>query len=147
MKKRLIISLVLVTCSLALAQAIPSSVEQRIRQIYAQKYPDNFSMQKTLIEDQLECYRFIQRWTSEQGVPQDIFTKLKQTYADKYPDNYSMQKTLIQDQCECYRFLQSYTSAPGVPQNVFENLKKKYADNTMISGKIIRVATSSTSER
>jgi hypothetical protein len=43
----------------AMAQSVPTPVEQRVRQIYADKYPDNFSMQKTLIEDQLESYRFI----------------------------------------------------------------------------------------
>jgi hypothetical protein len=110
-----------------IAQSVPTSVEQRIRQIYAEKYPDNFSMQKTLIEDQLESYRYIERWTSESGVPQDVFNKVKETYAQKYPDNYSMQKTLVQDQCESYRFLQSYTSVAGVPDIVFANLKQKYA--------------------
>ena len=112
------LALLVLAATSAVAQSVPASVEQRIRQIYAQKYPDNFSMQKTLIEDQLESYRYIQRWTSEPGVPQDVFNKLKETYNQKYPDNYSMQKTLGQDQCESYRFLQSYTSVPGVPNTV-----------------------------
>lgn len=110
------------------AQSVPSSVQQRIHQIYAQKYPDDFSMQKMLIEDQLKCYRFLQQWTTERGVRQDVFSKVRQIYAGKYPDDYSMQKTLIQDQFECYLFIQSYTSALGVPQNVFNESKRKYSD-------------------
>ena len=121
------LALLVLPATSAIAQSVPSSVEQRIRQIYAQKYPDNFSMQRTLIEDQLESYRYIQRWTSESGVPQDVFNKVKETYDQKYPENYSMQKTLVQDQCESYRFLQSYTSVPSVPNTVLANLKQKYA--------------------
>lgn len=113
--------------SSAIAQSVPASVEQRIRHIYAQKYPDDFSMQKTLVDHQLESYRDVQRWTSESGVPQDVFDKVKETYDRKYPDDYSMQKTLVQNQCDSYRFLQSYTSVPSVPHTVLANLKDKYA--------------------
>lgn len=111
---------------IAFAQSIPNSVEQRVRQIYSEKYPDNFSMQKTLIQDQLASYQQMQSWTSEPGVPRDIFNAIKEVYVQKYPDNYSMQKTLVKDQCESYRFLQSYTSVPGVPENTLSNLKQKY---------------------
>ena len=55
--------------SSAIAQPVPANMEQRIRQIYAAKYPDDFSMQKTLIEDQLDSYRLMQRNLSEQGIP------------------------------------------------------------------------------
>ena len=108
------------------AQEVPKHIEDKIRQIYAEKYPDNFSMQKTLINDQLESYRFMQDWKSAKGVPQDIFNKIKRIYAEKYPFNFSMQKTLVKDQVESYVFIKSYTSAPGLPQDVFNRIKKKY---------------------
>jgi len=95
-------ALVLLVATSVFAQSVPRSVEQRIRQIYAEKYPDNFSMQKTLINSQLKAYRFIQRWTSEPGVPQDVFSKVKTIYAQKYPYNFSMQKTLVQNQVKSY---------------------------------------------
>lgn len=109
------------------AQLAPADVEQKLRQIYADKYPDNFSMQKTLIVDQLESYSFMQQWTSEFGVPETVFNQLKTIYSQKYPDNYSIQKTLIKDQCESYLFLQSYTSEPGVPNAIIATQKQKYA--------------------
>lgn len=119
------LALILLVATSVFAQSVPASVEQKIRQIYAEKYSDNSSMQKTLINDQLESYRFIQRWTSEPGVPQDVFNKVKTICAQKFPDNYSMQKTLIKDQCESYRFIQSYTSETGVPNSVIANLKQE----------------------
>ncbi len=110
-------------------QSVPEDVEKRIRQIYTEKYPDNFSMQKILIDEQLASYRLIKRWTNESGVPQNVFNKVKEIYAQKYPYNYSMQKTLILEQCNSYRFLQSYTAEPGIPKNVISDLKQKYEKN------------------
>ncbi len=40
------VCLIMLTITNATAQSIPAPVEQRNRQIYAEKYPDNFSMQK-----------------------------------------------------------------------------------------------------
>lgn len=96
------VCLQLILISTAFAQLIPEDIEQRIRQVYSHKYPDDYSMQKTLIKDQIESYHFLQKWTSESGVPQDVFDKVKATYAQKYPDDYSMQRTLIQDQIQSY---------------------------------------------
>lgn len=76
--------------------------EKKIRLIYARRYPNDFSMQKTLIEDQLNSYNHMQRWKSEPQVPQNIFDNLKNQYAKRYPDDYSMQKTLLEDQIKSY---------------------------------------------
>lgn len=103
-----------------------NSVELKIRQIYAKKYHDNFSMQKTLIADQLDSYKFMQRWGDEPGVPNTIFNEIKSIYLKKYPYNFSMQKTLVKDQCESYLFLRSYLSDKGVPDDVIAKQKQKY---------------------
>ena len=123
---KIVLVALMVFSSTAYAQNAPSHIEQKIREIYAQKYPDNYSMQKTLINNQLTCYSFMQRYTSADGVPQNTFHKIKSIYADKYPYNYSMQKTLVQNQVEAYRFMQNYISEPGVPQNVLKRIKQKY---------------------
>ena len=69
MKKQAIILLFIVffPANSVFAQSVPYGVEQRIKQIYAEKYPNNFSMQKTLIEDQFASYRNLQGWTTEVG--------------------------------------------------------------------------------
>ena len=48
-----ILGITLLAAISSVAQTVPSSVEQRIRQIYTEKYPDNYSMQKALIQDQI----------------------------------------------------------------------------------------------
>jgi hypothetical protein len=96
------IFLQLIVSTTVLAQLVPPDVEQRIKQVYIQKYPDDYSMQKTLIEDQINSYQYLQSWASESKVPQDVFDKIKADYVQKYPDDYSMQKTLIQDQVQSY---------------------------------------------
>lgn len=126
---RTILTLILVSTVMpAPAQPVPAEIETRVRQIYAQKYPDNYSMQKTLIEDQIESYRNMQRWKTEPGIAQGVFDRLRDIYARKYPDNFSMQRTLVVDQIECLRFLQDYNSVPNVPPDVLTNLKRRYAE-------------------
>ena len=83
-------------------QVAPSDFEKRIRLIYARKYPNDFSMQKALIDDQLKSYHHMQRWKSEPQIPQNIFDNLKNEYGNKYPDDYSMQKALLADQIKSY---------------------------------------------
>ncbi|PKK89745.1 MAG: hypothetical protein CVV64_13155 [Candidatus Wallbacteria bacterium HGW-Wallbacteria-1] len=112
--------------TVAHAQTAIILVKQKLTQIYSEKYPDNFSMQKILIEDQLDSYRFLQNWDTESGIPSEIFNKIMSIYAEKYPDNFSMQKTLISDQFESYRYLRSSISVKGVPEDVLNNLKRKF---------------------
>ena len=73
MKKLITITvLLLIFAANAFAQDAPDTVEKKLRQVYAQKYSNDFSMPKALIEDQLESYSFIQRWDSESGIPQGV---------------------------------------------------------------------------
>ena len=81
---------------------MPQDVFNKLKETYNQKYPDNYSMQKTLVQDQCESYRFLQSYTSVPGVPNTVLSNLKQKYAQKYPYNFSMQMTLVQDQVRSY---------------------------------------------
>ncbi len=62
-------------------------------EVYAQKYLDNYSMQKALAQDQCESYRYLQSFSSVPGVLKTL-SSVSQTYEDKYPYTFSMQKTL-----------------------------------------------------
>ena len=127
MKKILLILFSLsATLHFLAAQQIPSAVDQKIRSIYAEKYPDNFSMQKTLIESQFKSYRRLVSWKNEKGIPPSVFSKVRDIYDRKYPDNYSMQQTLVESQFEAYTFMDSYNSADGIPTDIFIRIKKKY---------------------
>lgn len=72
------------------------------KEIYANKYPNNFTMQKVLIEDQCRSYLFLQSYNMATGVPDAKIAELKQIYINKYPDNYTMQKILVEDQVKSF---------------------------------------------
>lgn len=121
----------IVFSGVAAAQAVPPDVVERIRSSIEARYPDNYSMQKILIEDQFESHRFLQTYRPS-DIPTDVFRRIKASIESRYPDNYSMQKTLIENQVESYRFLQAY-QPPGVPRDVFERIEapimSRYPDN------------------
>ena len=55
------ICLFILTVGSVVSQSVPSSVEKKIRQIYANKYPDDYSMQEALIKSQCESYLELNR--------------------------------------------------------------------------------------
>ena len=85
-------------------QSLPEKerIKKKIKQIYAEKYPNNFLMQKTMINSQMQTYLFMQGYNSAPGVPQKVFDRIKKKYQLKYPYNFLMQKTLIQSQVQSY---------------------------------------------
>jgi hypothetical protein len=117
--------------SVVAAQGVPSDVMARIRSSIETRYPDDYSMQKVLIEDQVDSYQFLQTYKPGE-VPDDVFSRVKASVESRYPDNYSMQKTLIEDQIESFKVLRTYNPA-GVPRDVLEKIKaaivSRYPDN------------------
>ncbi|HAE38909.1 MAG TPA: hypothetical protein DCG57_09760 [Candidatus Riflebacteria bacterium] len=90
----------------SLASKGSGDIEKRIRKIYADRYPTDFAMQKTMVEHQTECYRYMQSYHSAQGVPTSVFKEIKSSYVDRYPTDFAMQKTMIEHQAESYLALQ-----------------------------------------
>ncbi|MBI2794918.1 MAG: hypothetical protein HYX66_09760 [Ignavibacteria bacterium] len=79
-----------------------SSVEQRIRKAAADKYPNDYSMQKYVIDNEMKAYSELEKWVGEVGVPQNVFFSIKKQATDKYPNDYSMQKYVIEEQVKAY---------------------------------------------
>jgi hypothetical protein len=119
----IILTFVLGFGAFGLSQDMPHELLNKIKEKYAKKYPDDYSMQKVLINDQIECYRFLQNYEPS-GVPYDIFNRIKSKIESRYPYDFSMQKVLIEDQVECYNFLQNY-NPPDVPYDVLEKIKRR----------------------
>lgn len=109
----------------ALAAPMPKDIETQVREVYSKKYPDNFSMQKTLIDDQKDSYEFLDQQEVPEEMDEELYKKLREIYLEKYPLNFSMQKVLVQDQIESYFFVESY-QPDSVPEDLVEKLKKKY---------------------
>ena len=85
---------------------MPSDVLNVVKAKIAKKYPDNYSLQKTLIDGQKESYDFLGNYYPE-DIPDDVLDRIKEKYARKYPLNFSLQKTLIEGQVKSYRELQN----------------------------------------
>ena len=58
----LCLSCVAVLGGQAAAQDMPVDVMRRVRASVEARYPDNYSMQKLLIDDQVSSYRFLQTY-------------------------------------------------------------------------------------
>ena len=91
MTLRLIINigLALSLCATVQAQEVPPAVMAKIRAPIEAKYPNNFSMQKTLIDDQIASYRFLLKYAPD-GIAKEVLQKMRSPLEARYPDNYSM---------------------------------------------------------
>jgi len=81
------------------AQEISPDVLSRIRARIEARYPDNYSMQRALIDDQVEAYKFLQSYAPP-SVPVASLRRIRERNQERYPDNYSMQKALLLDQVQ-----------------------------------------------
>lgn len=83
------------------AQSMPPAVMSRVRAQIESRYPDNYSMQKILIDAQIKAYSFLASY-SPAGVPTDTLSSVRAEIVGRYPDNYTMQKILIEAQVKAY---------------------------------------------
>jgi len=99
-KSALFIALTLFT-TILYAEEMPSDILAKVKAHIASKFPDNYSLQKTLIEAQRQDYEFLANYAPP-SVPPDVLAKIKAHIASNFPDNYSLQKTLIETQVDAY---------------------------------------------
>jgi len=115
----LIISLLTVS-SIA---GMPPDIQKEVKSRIAAKYPDNYSLQKTLIDGQISAYNYLQTY-APRSMPRTTLEKVKANISSKYPYNYSLQKTLIEGQVSAYEFIQSYFPR-SMPADVYARVKNK----------------------
>ena len=83
---------------------MPAPTLARVKVAVVARYPDNYSMQKLLLLDQVESYEYLATYHPA-GVPADVLPRITASIVARYPDNYSMQKLLVEDQVQSYRAL------------------------------------------
>lgn len=86
---------------------------------------------KTLLDDQLESYRFLHNYAPSE-VSADVLNRIKDQVVSRYSNNYSMQKTLILDQVEAYMFLRTYDPKvfpPDVLKKITTRMETRYSSN------------------
>lgn len=110
--------------SIALAQDLPTEVESLIKEKAAERFPDDFSMQKYVIDEQVEAYGLVEEHASE-SMSDEVFAKVKEKALQRFPDDFAMQKYILDEQEEAHAFLQSYS--PEIPHEITEKIRKKAA--------------------
>jgi len=83
-------------------QSAGSDISRSIRAFAEKRYPDDYDMQKFVINQQTEAYNWVVSVSSPAGVPQEVFEQIKTRAAHRYPDDYDMQKFVINQQTEAY---------------------------------------------
>lgn len=87
------------------AASMPLDSLARIKADIASRYPNNYSIQETLIEANVESWKKLQ--TNFTGVPDSVYLEIREDVASRYPDNYSIQETLVEAQAESWKRLNS----------------------------------------
>lgn len=102
------IALVFLALTLNMAQAqaesMPPDVVARVKENLTSIFPDNYSMQKLMLDDEKQSYKFLSTYAPA-SVPAEVLQKIKDDMAGTFPDNYSMQKLMIVDQVKSFREL------------------------------------------
>ena len=122
MKKSAVIFAVMLSSALeSYVGGMPTDLLGKVRASIESRYPDNYSMQKTLIDDQVQSYEYLQGY-SPSSVPSDVFREIKESIETRYPYNFSMQKTLIQDEVQSYEYLKVYAPS-DIPSDVLDRIR------------------------
>lgn len=84
--------------------AVPSDVMKRIKARHAAEFPDNFSMQKIMVDADAKAYRELQSY-ADPDVPREVLDRIIRKHAQEFPDNYSMQKIMVDADVKAYKEL------------------------------------------
>jgi hypothetical protein len=85
---------------------IPTNIMHMIRAFAQREYPDDYAMQRDVVEEQSESFSAIQLFSAP-DVPSGVFATIRERAVAEYPDDYAMQKSIIEEQLEAYRHLHS----------------------------------------
>lgn len=85
------------------ATGIPTEIEQGIRTLAAQRFPDDSSTQLYFIKQERKAYQDLQSYTA--AIPAEEIVRLRQVAAQRFPGEYSTQIYYIKQEVEAYQEL------------------------------------------
>ncbi len=91
--------------------SIPPEVLNSIKQKAAAEYPNDYSTQVYILEEETEAYLKLQSYDNP-NIPPKILNSIKQKAAAAHPDDYSTQVYVLEEEIEAYLKLQSYETSP-----------------------------------
>ncbi|MCF8105646.1 MAG: hypothetical protein K9K64_09195 [Desulfohalobiaceae bacterium] len=119
------VCLILFVCPIVQAGDIPTDVLSTIKERAATEYPDDFSTQKYIIDQQIAAWQQLQGSVCP-GVPEKVSTEIRQKASQDYPGDFSTQKYIMDEQCRAYKTISSF-SPKNVPEAIAQKIKEKAA--------------------
>ncbi len=83
---------------------IPADILKKVKARHTAEFPDNFSMQKIMVDADIKAYKEIQSYSDAQ-VPKEILQRIIQKHAREFPYNYAMQKIMVDADIKAYKEL------------------------------------------
>jgi hypothetical protein len=97
--------------------------EEIIKDKCNQKYPDDFSMQKFCIDDQVKNVKKLEK-ENVYDIPSDVFDGIREKCCDKWNTDYSMRVFCESEQSKKFTLLENYDYS-AIPYDVEETIKSK----------------------
>ncbi|HQU82966.1 MAG TPA: hypothetical protein PKY59_07580 [Pyrinomonadaceae bacterium] len=91
------------------------SITAQLKAFAKEKYPDDYSMQKFVFDQQMEAYNFMQKQED---------SDIKKFAQKTYPNDYNMQKFVFNQQTEAYNFMKKIPDS-----DVKSFAEKKYPED------------------
>lgn len=81
-----------------------STIAEAIRVFAKSEWPDDFSMQRHVIEEQTEAYNWLQNFVEPRVPPADM-DKIFVKAIEEWPSDFAMQKHVVEEQVEAYLWM------------------------------------------
>lgn len=88
------------------AAVVPDSIVEAIKASAAEEWPDDYAMQRHVLETESAAYLWIVGYEAPEGVPDDVAERIRAKAAEEWPHQYTMQKYVIEQQVAAYLELQ-----------------------------------------
>ena len=81
-----------------------SSVVDDIKQFARSEYPNDFSMQKYIFDEQMKAHAWLKDF-SDPRIPLSVMASIRKEAKVNYPNDYNMQKYIVEEQVEGFLYL------------------------------------------
>jgi hypothetical protein len=106
-------------------EGIPDDVLNVMREEARADYPDDFSTQRYVIQNQTRAWHQLQEFSPE-GIPDEISENILNLAQDQHPNDFSTQIYVARNQANAWHQLQRLNS-DDVPDDVFQRIKENAA--------------------
>lgn len=103
---------------------ISADVIAGIRARAAKQFPDDFSTQKFVIENEIKAWREFNQFSAP-GIPEDVIRLVLENATKQFPDDFSTRVFVANNEATAWKELQAFS--PDIPDTVFQQIAAKAA--------------------